>query len=156
MAGATTLPRRTAVSPLLVADVEAGPEPGLNDVEPGSRRAGGGRLGMISKVRPEWAALVFLMTTWAVVFGRLAMQRHNRYGSFSLDMAIFDQATWLISKANGLFMSIRGLHFFGHHANMGLFLLAPFYWLGPGGHLFNPPNGRAEAAGGVPRLPPPP
>src|SRR4051812_49814065 len=109
---------------------------------------------MISKVRPEWAALVFLMTTWAVVFGRLAMQRHNRFGSFSLDMAIFDQATWLISKAGGLFMSIRGLHFFGHHANLGLFLLAPFYWLGGGGHFPHRTMVGSVAAGAPAPVPP--
>jgi len=78
------------------------------------------------------------------------MQRHNRYGSFSLDMAIFDQATWLVSKANGLFMSIRGLHFFGHHANLGLFLLAPFYWLGAGANFLNMTMVVSMAAGAIP------
>ena len=63
--------------------------------------------------------LIALMTTWVVVFGRLAVLRHDRYGSFSLDMGIFDQATWLISRLDGLFMSVRGLHFFGHHFNLG-------------------------------------
>src|SRR3954470_2369568 len=124
------------MSTLLVADVRARPEAARPDGEleqPAADRA----REFATRIRPEWAALVFMMTTWIVVFGRLAIQRHERYGSFSLDMAIFDQATWLISKADGLFMSIRGLHFFGHHANMGLFLLAPFYWLGAGANFLN-------------------
>ena len=86
--------------------------------------------------RDSWV-LVALIAIWIAVFGDLAVLRQNRYGSFSLDMGIFDQATWLISRMGGLFMSIRGLHFFGHHFNLGLFLLAPFYWLGAGANFLN-------------------
>ena len=32
-------------------------------------------------------------------------------------------------------MSSRGLNVFGHHANFGLYLFAPFYWLGLGGPI---------------------
>jgi len=86
--------------------------------------------------RDQWV-LVAMIVLWIAVFGDLAQLRQNRYGSFSLDMAIFDQATWLISRMGGLFMSVRGLHFFGHHFNLGLFLLAPFYWLGAGANFLN-------------------
>ena len=91
----------------------------------------------IATKHPELWVLGLLMATWVFTFGRLVLLRQNRFGSFSLDMAIFDQATWLISRMGGLFMSIRGLHFFGHHFNLGLFLLAPFYWLGAGANFLN-------------------
>ncbi len=86
--------------------------------------------------RDQWV-LAALIVLWVTVFGDLVLLRQNRYGSFSLDMAIFDQATWLISRMGGLFITIRGLHFFGHHFNLGLFLLAPFYWVGAGANFLN-------------------
>jgi uncharacterized membrane protein len=89
-----------------------------------------------SAPREVWV-LTAMIVTWVAVFGRLALLRQDRFASFSLDMAIFDQATWLISRMGGLFMSVRGLHFFGHHFNLGLFLLAPFYWLGAGANFLN-------------------
>jgi uncharacterized membrane protein len=91
----------------------------------------------VDEVTPEWWVLIAMMAIWVVVFTRLVWLRQNRFGSFSLDMGIFDQAAWLISRAGGLFMSVRGLHFFGHHFNLGLFLLAPFYWLGAGPDFLN-------------------
>ncbi|MBV8981164.1 MAG: DUF2079 domain-containing protein, partial [Acidimicrobiia bacterium] len=91
----------------------------------------------IGTKRPELWVLGLMIVTWVFTFGRLVLLRQNRFGSFSLDMAIFDQATWLISRMGGLFMSVRGLHFFGHHFNLGLFLLAPFYWLGAGANFLN-------------------
>ena len=94
------------------------------------------RSALSSVPRDVWALSV-LIAVWIAVFGRLVLLRHNRFGSFSLDMGIFDQATWLVSRMSGLFMSIRGLHFFGHHFNLGLFLLAPFYWLGAGPNFLN-------------------
>ena len=110
-----------------VADVEAGPQPEANR---NIRNA-------LSSVPREVWALALLIALWTAVFGRLVLLRQDRFGSFSLDMGIFDQATWLVSRMGGLFMSIRGLHFFGHHFNLGLFLLAPFYWLGAGPNFLN-------------------
>ena len=115
------------VSTWLVAKVEAGPK---HEATPVPRRT-------VSRVPREVWVLALLIATWIVVFGRLVVLRQDRFGSFSLDMGIFDQATWLISRMGGLFMSIRGLHFFGHHFNLGLFLLAPFYWLGAGPNFLN-------------------
>ncbi|MBV8161330.1 MAG: DUF2079 domain-containing protein, partial [Acidimicrobiia bacterium] len=99
--------------------------------------------------REVWV-LALLIATWIVVFGRLVVLRQDRFGSFSLDMGIFDQATWLISRMGGLFMSIRGLHFFGHHFNLGLFLLAPFFWLGAGANFLNLVMVAAMALAAVP------
>jgi uncharacterized membrane protein len=96
-----------------------------------------GALARLDAVATEWWALLTMLVAWVVVFTRLVWLRQNRFGSFSLDMGIFDQATWLISRLDGLFMSVRGLHFFGHHFNLGLFLLAPFYWFGAGPNFLN-------------------
>src|SRR5581483_3342672 len=98
----------------------------------------------------EWFVLAAMIVIWIAVFGDLVLLRQRRFGSFSLDMAIFDQATWLISRMGGLFMSVRGLHFFGHHFNLGLFLLAPFYWFGAGANFLNLVMVTAMALGAIP------
>jgi uncharacterized membrane protein len=145
-----------------VADVRAGPdsvtapELDLTREESGApfpRRAlafGDRMLSRADAVTPEWWTLLGMMAVWVVVMGRLVLLRQGRYGSFSLDMGIFDQATWLISRMGGLFMSVRGLHFFGHHANLGLFLLAPFYWVGAGPNFLNLVMVLSMAAGAIP------
>jgi uncharacterized membrane protein len=134
-----------------VADAEAGPFPDATpeiDLTREHPTAAGGvslrvrqavdrALVRFDAVTPEVWTLVTMMAAWVVVFTRLAWLRQNRFGSFSLDMGIFDQATWLVSRHGGLFMSVRGLHFFGHHFNLGLFLLSPFYWFGAGPNFLN-------------------
>ncbi|MGH9042272.1 MAG: DUF2079 domain-containing protein, partial [Acidimicrobiia bacterium] len=99
---------------------------------------------------PEWWALLGMVGVWAAVFGRLAYLRHDRFGSQSFDIAIFDQAIWLISRGGDLFITVRGLELLGHHANFGLFLLAPFYWLGAGPHFLNLLQVASLALGAVP------
>ena len=98
----------------------------------------------------EWWALMAMVTVWAVVFGRLVYQRHDRFGSQTFDLGIFDQAAWLISRGGDLFISVRGLDLLGHHANLGLFLLAPFYRLGAGPHFINLLQVASLALGAVP------
>ncbi len=113
-------------------------------------RAGRARLARLRDAAPEWWALTAMITVWAVVFGRLVFQRHDRFGSQSFDLGIFDQAAWLISRGGDLFITVRGLDLLGHHANMGLFLLAPFYRLGAGPHFINLLQVASMALGAVP------
>ncbi|MGH8999812.1 MAG: DUF2079 domain-containing protein [Acidimicrobiia bacterium] len=94
--------------------------------------------------------LAAMIAVWTAVFARLVHLRHHRFGSSAFDMAIYDQETWLLSRLDGLFISVRGLDFFGHHANYGLFLLAPFYRLGAGPHFLNIVQVASLAAGAVP------
>ena len=101
--------------------------PEQGDATPAVRRIAG--------IDVEWWVLAAMVVTWILVFGRLVLLRQSKFGSVAWDMGIFDQATWLISHHHGLFITVRGLHFFGHHANIGLFLLAPFYWLGAGANF---------------------
>jgi uncharacterized membrane protein len=79
------------------------------------------------------AACVAAMTlAWVVLFGRLAVQNHRNFGTWSYDMGIYDQGFWLVSQGGNTFMTVRGLDFWGHHLNLIAFAFAPFYWLGAG------------------------
>jgi uncharacterized membrane protein len=80
--------------------------------------------------------LAAMIAVYVVVFGVLAWQRHDRYGSFGFDMGIYDQAVWLTARG-GSFITVRGLDVFGHHANVAFFLLSPFSWLGAGPDFLN-------------------
>ncbi|MCB0975039.1 MAG: DUF2079 domain-containing protein [Actinobacteria bacterium] len=75
--------------------------------------------------------LGFITTLWIVQFGLDVYRRHDRFGSFNYDMGIYDQIAWLISHGK-TFITVRGLDFFGHHANVGFVFTAPLYWLGLG------------------------
>lgn len=94
--------------------------------------------------------LLALVAGWVTVFGLLVYRQHDRFGSYTFDMGIFDQAVWLLSQGDGLFITVRGLEFFGHHANLGLVLFAPFYRLGAGPHLLNLVQVVSMALGAVP------
>jgi uncharacterized membrane protein len=101
-------------------------------------------------VQPAWIVLALMVTVWSVVFGVLVWQRHERFGSFGFDLGIFDQAAWLLSRPGRQFITVRGLPVFGHHANFGLYLLAPFYWLGAGPHFLNVFQVVVASAGAIP------
>jgi uncharacterized membrane protein len=87
---------------------------------------------------------------WAIVFGTLVWRRHDRFASSGFDMAIFDQAVWLLSRFGTQFITVRGLPVFGHHGSFALYLFAPFYWVGAGPHLLNLVQVGAMALGAVP------
>jgi uncharacterized membrane protein len=108
-----------------------------------------GESGWIRTTLPRCLLLGFV-SSFALVYGPLVHLRQDRFGSFSFDMAIFDQATWLIAQGDRLFMSIRGLDVLGHHANMGLWLVAPFYRLGAGPHFLNAMQVGSLALGAIP------
>lgn len=76
--------------------------------------------------------LAACIAVWVAVFGVLVWQRHDRFGTFGFDLGIYDQATWLLANLEGQLITVRGLEVFGHHASLGLYLLAPAYWLGGG------------------------
>ena len=62
----------------------------------------------------------FVWQTWA---------NHERFGSYGFDLGIFDQGTWLLSRFDNPFVTVRGLHLFGDHASFILILVAPLYWI---------------------------
>ena len=97
---------------------------------------------------PE-GVLAVLLTAWSVEFIRLPMLRYDRYGTFGFDLGIYDQGTWLLSRAKDPFVTIRGLEIFGHHANIFLLALVPFYWLGAGPIFLLVVQVLAQASGAI-------
>ena len=72
-------------------------------------------------------------------------------GTFGFDLGIYDQAIWLLSRLRDPFITVRGLEAFGHHVNVILLLLAPFYRLGAGPHFLLFVQVVAQASGSVRR-----
>ncbi|HEX4489641.1 MAG TPA: DUF2079 domain-containing protein [Acidimicrobiia bacterium] len=95
--------------------------------------------------------LLVAIGVWAVTLDRLATLRQNRFGTFGFDLGIYDQAIWLLSRVKDPFITVRGLEAFGHHVNVILLLLAPFYRLGAGPKflLFVQVVAQASGAGAV-------
>jgi uncharacterized membrane protein len=77
-------------------------------------------------------ALFAAIGVWTFTLDRLATLRQNRFGTFGFDLGIYDQAIWLLSRLKDPFITVRGLEAFGHHVNVILLFLAPFYRLGAG------------------------
>jgi uncharacterized membrane protein len=69
---------------------------------------------------------------FALVFGKLGVQHHRNFGTWSYDMGIYDQGYWLVSRGGQSFMTVRGMEFWGHHLNLIVVAYVPFYWLGAG------------------------
>ena len=129
----------------MVADDEAAP-PVADDLnDPGEPRS---VRGFSSWSWPE-AALAVLVTCWSIEFVRLPMLRYDRFGTFGFDLGIYDQGTWLLSRGKDPFVTIRGLELFGHHANIFLLFLVPFYRLGAGPIFLLVVQVLAQASGAV-------
>ena len=118
-------------SPPTAIETVAAEEP-VESVEP--RRPGlGQRLGgAVVHMHPALRLTYVAAFAFAVIFGRLGVQHHRNFGTWSFDMAIYDQAYWLASRFSKTFITVRGLEFWGHHLNLVAYLYAPFYWLGAG------------------------
>ena len=76
--------------------------------------------------------LALLILTYVAVFGFLTVRQHARFATFGFDMGIHDQGIWLLSRFREPFVTVRGLHYFGHHLNLVCLLFVPAYWLGAG------------------------
>jgi len=128
------------VDPIPVADTDGAPgtdvdatdgtdpqETGPDESGPGSRRRG-----LIEGWDIPEGVLALVVLAWVYEFIRLPTLRYDRFGTFGFDLGIYDQGTWLLSRGKDPFVTIRGLPLFGHHANIFLLFLAPFYRLGAG------------------------
>lgn len=69
---------------------------------------------------------------YTALFATLGIRHHRNFGTWSFDMAIYDQAFWLVSRGGRTFMTMRGLDVWGHHVNLIAYVFAPFYRLGAG------------------------
>lgn len=96
------------------------------------------------------AAAVALGLWYFWVFSLLVWNRHERFGTFDYDLGMYDHGIWQTSQFRN-FMTTRGMHLFGHHANVAYLLFVPFYWVGLGGpHLLNLANTAGIVATAVP------
>jgi len=116
--------------------------------EPAAAAAGPIRRVVQARGLPE-TVLVLLMALWSYQFIRLSMLRYDRFHTFGFDLGIYDQGIWLLSRAKDPFVTLRGLEFFGHHANIALLLFVPFYRLGAGPIFLLVVQVLAQASGAI-------
>jgi uncharacterized membrane protein len=95
-----------------------------------------------------WWVLGGLIGLWVVTFFALSWARHYRFGTFAFDLGTYDQGVWLLSNFKQ-FVTVRGLNILGHHMNVVLLLLAPFYRLGAGPMFLQGVQVAAMASGAV-------
>jgi hypothetical protein len=79
------------------------------------------------------AALALTVALFVVAFTRTTWTMHDRFGTYGFDLGIYDQGTWLLSRLQAPFVTVRGLDLFGQHASYVLILVAPLYrlWADP-------------------------
>ena len=89
------------------------------------------------------------LAVWAAAAFRLGQLRHDRFATFGFDLAIHDQAIWLLAHLRDPFITIRGMDTFGHHFTPIYWLLAPISWLGGGPHALLMLQIAGQLLGGV-------
>jgi uncharacterized membrane protein len=80
----------------------------------------------------RWGSRVGLavaILAYGIIFTRLTFSLFDRCAYMNFDLAIFDQAVWLISQGETPFVTVRGLHILADHFSVILYLLAPLYWI---------------------------
>jgi uncharacterized membrane protein len=80
-------------------------------------------------------ALAVLILGYTLCFSILAIERHKRMETSIFDLGIFDQALYLLTQDDSLFLTTRGLHIHGNHFHPILYLFAPLYLLWPSVNL---------------------
>ena len=86
----------------------------------------------MARREPSAAVLAVAALAWTVVMHLAVWRRHDRYGSFDLDLGFHTQLVWQLARGRS-FSTILGLPAFGHNATFGYYLLAPLSWAGLGG-----------------------
>lgn len=84
------------------------------------------------KVQSVCQTLLWLaISLYVFLVLRLTFYLHDSVFGFQSgwDLAIFDQAAWLISQGQTPFVTVRGLHILADHFSVILYLLAPLYWI---------------------------
>lgn len=92
-----------------------------------------------------------MMLAYVFVMLRLVFYRYDTVQfRTGWDLAIFDQAIWLLSQGETPFVSVRGLHILADHFSVVLYGLAPLYWLWPSPKALLTAQTLALAAGALP------
>ena len=94
--------------------------------------------------------LGLVVALYAGFFGVMTWRQHANFASAAYDTGIYDQALWLLSRFEEPFLTVRGMNYFGHHANLSTILLVPAYWLGAGPQFLYLVQTAALALGAVP------
>jgi len=97
---------------------------------------------------PARWVLAAMVVVWSATFITLGWIRQARFGTFSFDLGIYDQGVWLLSHLK-MFDTVKGLPLFGHHMNLVLVALAPFYRVGAGPEFLLVVQVAAQASGAV-------
>lgn len=79
---------------------------------------------------PLWIIIVL----FSVIYGFWSVNRHNRFQTDAVDLAIFDQPLWHYSRFESPRSTVKynqypGEHILGDHFHPTLILLAPLYWI---------------------------
>src|SRR5688572_12631592 len=85
----------------------------------------------VGRRRREVVSLIVTMIAFAGIYALTGILRHRDFGS-SVDLAIFNQGIWLLSRFEVPISSIKGYNIFGDHFHPVIGLFVPFYWLAPG------------------------
>lgn len=93
--------------------------------------------------------LFAMVAAWSLTFILLGALRHRHFSTYGFDLGIYDQGIWLLSRFKDPFVTVRGLDLFGHHMNVSLLLLVPFYWFGAGPIFLLVVQVVAQASGAV-------
>lgn len=77
-------------------------------------------------------ALIIVVCIYVVTAARLNFRMCERFG-MAFDMAIYNQAVWLISRGHPAFVTVRGMHLMADHFTPILYFIAPVYrvWSSP-------------------------
>ncbi|MGH9279840.1 MAG: DUF2079 domain-containing protein, partial [Acidimicrobiales bacterium] len=105
-------------------------------------------VGWVHRRDPVRWILAGMVVVWGVVFFLLCNLRHARFSTFAFDLGTYDQAVWLLAHGK-MFDTVRGLNVLGHHMNLILLVLAPFYRLGFGPEFLLFVQVAAQASGAV-------
>lgn len=105
---------------------------GGEEENPADGRALRARLSALSgrdRNRVFLGVVLFFIAAYIALFGTLSILRYTNFRASGLDIGIFDQTIWLMSRFKGTTSTIRGMSLFGDHMAPILFFLVPLYFL---------------------------
>ena len=110
------------------------------------------RPGAVASRAVRWRSAPAVVS-WLCIGAYTGVTLHETFSAFDnyrmgLDLGIFDQATWLISRGDTPFVTLRGVNILADHFSVILYLVAPLYRLWGSAKLLLVIQTLALAAGG--------
>lgn len=75
--------------------------------------------------------LLLMIALYICIFANITNSLLRRCAYMSFDLAIFDQATWLVSQGKTPFVTVRGMHILADHFSIIIYFIAPIYYFIP-------------------------